>query len=266
MPLLNEEVIGIIAGLESLTKKVLSSAKHLKVISRCGVGMDNVDLSEAKRLGIAVFNTADAPAKAVAELTLAHVLNQLRRVAEVDRNIRSGAWKPLMGNLLSRQTVGIIGCGRVGGQVARLLLSFGARVLVNDEFCELFPKNVEKHELNELLGLSDVVTLHLPYSQESHHIINQGALERMKPTAILINTSRGGLIDENALFEAIRSGKLSGAGLDVYEKEPYSGKLLELPRVTCTAHMGSYAKEARAEMEFEAAKNLKTELSRLSLI
>ncbi len=248
--LLQDDVVGIIAGVEPLTRYVLTAAKNLKVISRCGIGMNSVDIEATQELNISVFNTPDAPSVAVAELTLGIILNLLRKIAEVDHNIRAGNWKALMGNLLAAQTVGIIGYGRIGKKVAQLLHAFGAKVIVYDK------QEPSNYSMDEVLTQADIVTLHIPYETSSHHLINAEKLALMKSDAILINTSRGGLIDEAALFSAIKSGNLGGAGLDSFEEEPYKGELISLPQIVLTAHMGSYAKEARMLMEQEAAQNL----------
>lgn len=254
--LLDDQVVGMVAGLEPLTESVLCGAKALKVISRCGVGLDNVDMQAAAMRGISVFNTPNAPTRSVAELTLAHILSLARRVTECDRALRQGRWQALMGSLLARQTVGVIGFGRIGKMVAKLLQAFGASVLVHDLVPVEPTETVEVVTLAQLLARSDIITLHLPYGPATHHLINAETLARMKPTALLINVSRGGLIDEEALLLALQAERLSGAALDCFEVEPCSGPLLACERVQMTAHMGSCAREARAMMEAEACAAL----------
>jgi len=256
MELLHDDVVGLIAGVEPLTQAVIVSAKKLKVISRCGIGMDSVDSVAAKKHEIQVYNTPGAPVDAVAELSIALILSLLRKVVEADRNIRQGGWKPLMGNLLSCQTVGVIGYGRIGKRVSQLLQAFGSKVIVFDEQEVPDEPGIEVYPMNDVLRQADIVTLHVPYSSSTHHLIDHEKISRMKSGAILINSSRGGVIDEQALLSALQSGALAGAGLDAFEEEPYQGPLLKLPQVVLTAHMGSYAKEARMNMENEAAKNL----------
>lgn len=252
--LLTDDVVGMIAGVEPLTRRVLEGARSLKVISRAGIGMDSVDLSAAAELGILVDNTPNAPVAAVAELTVAMMLDLLRKVSASDRDLRAGKWKPLMGNLLGSQTVGLIGCGRIGTATARLLQAFGSSLLVCDPMYT--GSEARRVDLDELLGASDVVSLHVPYGKATHHLINAERMACMKPGALLINTSRGGLIDEAALVESLQHGHLAGAGLDTYEQEPYNGPLTTMPQAVLTAHMGSYAKESRSRMEREAAENL----------
>ena len=259
------DVIAILAGLEPLTDRVLSNAKSLRVIARCGTGLDSVDLQAASRLGIDVFNTPDAPTQAVAELTIAHMLNSLRHISTTDSNMRSGKWTPTMGSLLATKTVGLIGVGRIGSAVAKLAQAFGARVIGFDPVVSSH-NSVELLSLDEVLDQSDIVSLHVPINDQTHHIVNASAISRMKPGSIVVNVSRGGLIDESALHDALKSQHLSGAALDCFEDEPYSGPLLQLPGVHVTAHMGSYARETRDLMEVEASTNLVNGLRKRGLI
>ncbi len=254
--MLDENVVAIIAGLEPLNKNVLQNAPNLKVISRCGIGMDNVDLEYADLNGISVFNTPDAPSKAVAELTLAHIFSLSRKIVEAGINIKSGKWKPLMGRLISQQTLGVIGYGRIGKLVAQSLSMLGTKVLVHDK------ENIEKAcdfeivGLNYLLKNSDIVSLHMPYTTETHNMIDADSLALFKKDALLINVARGGLVDEAALYEALKNDNLGGAAIDCFAVEPYEGKLLELNNVQVTSHMGSYAIESRSMMEAEACSEL----------
>jgi D-3-phosphoglycerate dehydrogenase len=259
------DVIAILAGLEPLTDRVLSNAKSLRVIARCGTGLDSVDLQAASRLGIDVFNTPDAPTQAVAELTIAHMLNSLRHISTTDSNMRSGKWTPTMGSLLATKTVGLIGVGRIGSAVAKLAQAFGARVIGFDPVVSSH-NSVELLSLDEVLNQADIVSLHVPINDQTHHIVNASAISRMKPGSIVVNVSRGGLIDESALHDALKSQHLSGAALDCFEDEPYSGPLLQLPGVHVTAHMGSYARETRDLMEVEASTNLVNGLRKRGLI
>ena len=259
------DVIAILAGLEPLTDRVLSNAKSLRVIARCGTGLDSVDLQAASRLGIDVFNTPDAPTQAVAELTIAHMLNSLRHISTTDSNMRSGKWTPTMGSLLATKTVGLIGVGRIGSAVAKLAQAFGARVIGFDPVVSSH-SSVELLSLDEVLNQSDIVSLHVPINDQTHHIVNASAISRMKAGSIVVNVSRGGLIDESALHDALKSQHLSGAALDCFEDEPYSGPLLQLPGVHVTAHMGSYARETRDLMEVEASTNLVNGLRKRGLI
>ncbi|GBL19974.1 D-3-phosphoglycerate dehydrogenase [Acidimicrobiaceae bacterium] len=262
--LLGTNTIGLIAGLEPLTKNVLQSAKSLKVIARVGTGLDSVDLAAAKQLGISVLNTPDAPTKAVAELTVAHILGLLRHLSKADRQIRSGVWKGLMGSLLETKTVGLVGFGRIGKRVATLLSAFGASVIISD--AQVKASDFQNLELDELCAKADILSLHLPYNESTHHIINEKRINLMKKGSYIVNISRGGLIDETMLLGALKSGHIAGAALDCFEQEPYEGELRNLENVQITAHMGSYARETRDLMEQEASNLLVNALREMNLI
>jgi len=252
-------VIGLIAGTEVLNREVLSYSDSLKVISRCGVGIDNIDLKAAEERGIKVFNTPLAPSLAVAELTIGLIFALTRRIVEADSSIREGKWKKYMGTLLHNKKVGIIGLGRIGKKLTELLLPFEVEILccdVNPDEDFIKKYRIKNLPLKDLLANSDVITLHLSCKGRIPYIIGKEELGLMKQSAFLINTSRGSVVDEQALIEALKDNKISGAGIDVYEKEPYTGPLKELRNVVLTSHMGSYAKEARIQMEKEASLNL----------
>lgn len=253
--------VGLIAGLEPLTAQVMEGAvAHLKVISRCGTGLDNVDLEAAKKLGIAVLNTPAAPAEAVAELSLGLILALIRNVVTHDQTVRSGAWKKRMGFLLSEITVGIVGLGRVGKRVAAMLRPLGTRVVATDVLPDhdwIAAHGVSLTTLPQLLATSDVVSLHLPYaSGDLYRLMNAERIAAMPPGSFLINTSRGALIDEQAVSDALTSGHLAGAAIDTFEQEPYTGLLLQAPNMILSPHAGSYARATRNRMELEAAQNL----------
>jgi D-3-phosphoglycerate dehydrogenase len=253
--LLEVRPVGMIAGVEPLTARVLEKAEGLKVISRCGIGLDNVDLAAAKRLGIEVLSTPDAPTLAVAELAVALMLAVLRRVPAVDGAIRSGKWSRPMGRLLSEKTVGIIGCGRIGSSVAGLLAGFRCRLLGYDPHIASHPV-IHMTGLESLLRDSDIISIHVPYSKETHNLINSENIRTLKRGAIIINTSRGGIVEEAALCKALNEGMLGGVGIDCFEKEPYEGDLAKCEQAVLTCHIGSYAAESRVQMEREAADNL----------
>lgn len=242
----------------------MQSAKSLKVIARVGTGLDSVDLAAAKQLGISVLNTPDAPTKAVAELTVAHILGLLRHLSKADRQIRSGVWKGLMGSLLETKTVGLVGFGRIGKRVATLLSAFGASVIISD--AQVKASDFQNLELDELCAKADVLSLHLPYNESTHHIINEKRINLMKKGSYIVNISRGGLIDETMLLGALKSGHIAGAALDCFEQEPYEGELRNLENVQITAHMGSYARETRDLMEQEASNLLVNALREMNLI
>jgi D-3-phosphoglycerate dehydrogenase len=170
-----------------------------------------------------------------------------------------------MGSLLATKTVGLIGVGRIGSAVAKLAQAFGTRVIGFDPVVSSH-NSVELLSLDEVLNQADIVSLHVPINDQTHHIVNASAISRMKPGSIVVNVSRGGLIDESALHDALKSQHLSGAALDCFEDEPYSGPLLQIPDVHVTAHMGSYARETRDLMEVEASTNLVNGLRKRGLI
>lgn len=251
------DVDGLIAGTEPLNGDVLRQADRLRVISRVGVGLENVDLNAALRQGIVVKNTPDAVTDPVAELALSGILNLLRHIGRMDREMRAGEWNRRMGSLLRGRTVGIVGLGRIGRRLAELLAPFEVTLLAADRAPDHHAAarlNVEYVSLEALLERADVVTLHMPGGDRP--VIGEAELAQMKPDAVLLNTSRGGLVDEDALVDALRAERLGAAYIDTFVNEPYDGPLRELPNVLLTPHAGSYAAEARARMEMEAVDNL----------
>jgi len=250
---LAKEAVGLIAGTESITEEVLTKLTNLKVISRCGVGMETVDLDAAKRLGIKVFNTPDAPTLAVAELTVGLILSLLRKISLTGMAVKNGKWQKLMGNLLSGKRVGIIGFGRIGKKVAELLNCFDCEILFTDPLVIESKGSFKSVPIEKLLKDSDIVSIHVSANDK---ILGLKELKMMKRGAWLINTSRGEVVDEGALYEVLKGGHLSGAALDVFAQEPYAGALLKLDNVILTPHVGSYAKESRVEMERQSVENL----------
>lgn len=249
-------VAGVIAGTEPLDADVLNALPDLKVISRCGAGMENVDLEAAAGLGIRVFNTPGAPTLPVAELTVGLILDLLRKVSLMDRNLRRGLWNKLMGSLLFGKKVGIVGFGRIGQKTAELLLPFGVKIKYCDTFAISCSLDCEPSDFEELLEWADIVTLHCPSPASGEPLLGSEGMGRLKEGAFLINAARGGLVDEDALRKALTDGNLAGAALDVFENEPYKGPLTELDNVILTPHIGSYAAEARVAMERQSVENL----------
>lgn len=246
---------GIIAGVEHLTRKVLESATNLKVISRCGAGLDSIDLVASRELNIKVFNTPEAPVKPVAELTVGMIYCLTRRIASLNRDIKKGQWNKQTGGLVSEKTIGIIGCGRIGTHVARLLEPTGSEMvgfdplITNHPICKMV-------SFDQLIELSDIITLHVPLTPETTNLLNSKVLRRTKPDAIIINNSRGEVLDEDTLFELLKSGHIAGAGLDVFKSEPYIGPLAELENTILTPHIGSSAGNSRLKMESSSVDNL----------
>jgi len=248
----------VIAGTEPYNAETLQTADKLVVISRVGIGLDSVDLAYCRDNGIRVTYTPEAPSDGVAELTVANVLNLLRHIHESDRSVREKAWNRLMGRLVREITVGIVGIGRIGSRVINLLQPFQPTILANDIDPDVHGRElpgVTWCGIDELFSASDLVTLHIPLNEENRHFISRERVARMKTGALLVNTSRGAIVQEAALVDGLLQGHLGGAALDVFETEPYEGPLAEIENVVLTAHMGASARESRYRMELGAAEN-----------
>ena len=238
----SKDSVGLIAGTEPFTSEILNNLSNLKVISRCGVGKDSIDLNEANKLGIKVLITPDGPTLAVAELTVGLIINLLRKINELDINVKKGKWKRSFGNMLYGSKVGIIGYGRIGQRVDNILKNFKT---INNYY-DIIDNNTD---IDKILEESDIITLHVSGSKL---ILGSSELKRMKKGSFLVNTSRGGVIDEDCLYELLKNKHISGAALDVFKKEPYDGKLKELDNVILTPHIGSFTIESRINMvQFE---------------
>ena len=249
----------IIAGTELYTRNVLEQLPKLKIISRLGVGMDNIDLVAARERNIKIFKTKTTPAPAVAELVLCLIIDVSRKISYSTQQLKLGKWEKKMGFLLQGKTLGIIGLGTIGKTLVKLVKGFGFKILAYDLYQdETFKKenNVKYCDLDNLIKESDIISVHLNLSNQTRNLINRQRLNLMKPDAIFINTSRGEIVDEDALYDILKGRNIHGAGLDVYNDEPYNGPLIELENVVLTPHIGSYAKEIRVQMEIEAVINL----------
>ena len=258
------DAVGLIAGTEPITENVLKHAKELKVISRYGVGLDNIDLDAARKRGIAVYNTPNAPAKAVAELTLSLILNLMRCISESSQPMKDGMWQPQMGHSLYGKKLGIIGLGRIGKELVKLVQPFNVDILAHEKYPDydfIASHNVRLGSLEDVLSQSDIVSIHLPLMEETRNIMGAKELSTMKYNSFLINTARGGLVDEDALISVLKDGTIAGAALDAFEIEPYTGELLNLNNVLLTPHIGTYTEETRMIMEMETVKNLINALS-----
>jgi len=251
----------LIAGTEPITTEVMEAAPQLQLIARVGIGLDSVDLEAARMRGIAVTYTPEAPAPAVAELTVGLMLDLLRSISRADRLMHSKHWKRFLGRRLDGLTVGVLGVGRVGKRVIRILRGGfpNVRILANDiqpDFSFGEELGIEWVEKNKLYANSDIVTLHLPLTQITNRLITEREIGMMKPSAFIINTSRGGIVDESALATALTSGCLAGAAIDVFDREPYSGVLTDIEPCILTCHMGSMSEDCRAAMETEAVEDV----------
>lgn len=256
---LAKDCVGIIAGVENLNAKVIDALPNLKCISRVGVGMDSVDIPHAESKGIKILNTPNGPTRAVAELTLGLTMSLLRKIPNAHYDLRNKLWKKQTGNLLFEKKVGILGLGRIGRMTAEMFRALGNPVAGHD----LYPNEewakehgVEVLNLKELLTSSDIITIHVPGKKDGSAVITKAELDLLKDDAFLVNVSRGGVIDEDDLYDVLTSGKLSAVALDVFNQEPYAGRLCDVENIVLTPHIGSYAKEGKLKMEVDAAQNL----------
>jgi len=242
----------VVRSRTKVTREIIEAGENLRVVGRAGAGIDNIDVEAAKERGIIVLNTPEAPAIAVAELTMGLLLSLARQIPRADRSMKEGKWakKEFRGWQLNGKTFGIVGLGHIGEKVARLAKAFGMKILITKR-TPPSPEILKELEaefvpLDELLRRSDIISLHVPLTPQTRHMIGEREIQLMKDGAFIINTSRGAVIDEKALFNALKSGKLGGAALDVYEIEPprdYS--LMRLPHVVCTPHIGAQTVEAQ---------------------
>jgi D-3-phosphoglycerate dehydrogenase len=258
----------IVRSATRVDASMLERAPELRVVGRAGVGVDNIDVAAASERGVAVMNAPGGNTVSAAELTMALLLAVARRVAEADRSMRDGKWEraSLQGVELRGRTLGVIGAGRIGGAVAERCRAFGMKVIVHDPYLPI--DRVEDLrspvvELHELLELADVVTLHVPLTEETRGLIGDSAFDTMKKGAFVINASRGGVVDEAALARALSEGRIAGAGLDVYETEPLlvDSPLLTAPNLVLTPHLGASTKEAQVQVAMEVAASLRAALA-----
>lgn len=250
----------VVRSATTVDAEMLEAAPHLQVIGRAGIGVDNIDLGEATRRGVLVVNAPNANTISAAEHTMALLLSQARNVAAADASLRSGAWDRgrFQGVELHGKTLGVIGLGRIGTLVAQRSLSFGMRLLGHDPFVSeerMRRLGVEPVDLNGLLGEADFITIHLPLTEETRGLLDSDGLARVKPGVRIINTSRGGIIDEGALAEAVEDGRVAGAALDVFANEPMTeSELFQLSQVVVTPHLGASTTEAQDKAGTDVAE------------
>jgi D-3-phosphoglycerate dehydrogenase len=253
-----KDVHGLVAGTEPYTREILEQAKNLKVIGRVGVGFDSIDFDTCRERGIVVTFTPEAPADGVAEMTVAQIINLLRKVHESDKSVRERAWNRYMGFLIREVKIGVLGVGRIGKRVVKLLQPFRPQLCGCDlepdlEFGERY--NLPWVSKEELFRICDLVTIHVPLNEMNYHLVSYDELQSMKRGSYLMNIARGKIVDEKALVEALRWKHLAGAALDVFEDEPYEGPLTKFDNVILTAHMGSSTYLCRYLMELGAAED-----------
>ncbi len=256
-----EELLRVVGAYDALivrsrTKvdsKLIDKASNLKLVARPGTGLDNVDVDYAKSKGIQVVNSPESPVEAVAEHVTLLMLALSRNLVEADESIKAGRWEKnsLVGTEVKGKVLGIVGLGRIGRRIAEIAGTLGMSVLVYDVIT-IPPEVIAKLRcrvvtLDELFGSSDYITLHVPMTEETRHMVSPAKLSQMKKGAFLINTSRGGVIDEEGLAAALRDGRIGGAALDVFEKEPPSGEILSAPNTILTPHIGGQTDEAQAD-------------------
>lgn len=271
-PLSEEELLpllkdcdGYIAGLDEVTERVMAECPRLKVISRYGAGYDRVDIKAARQYGIKVTNTPGVNAQAVGELAFGLILGLARKIPYLSDETRKGAWVRSTGVELKGKTLGILGLGAIGKVVTSCAQGFGMEVLaydpyINEKYCSSHA--IEAVSFEELMSRSNVVSLHLPLLESTYHLIGREAIARLPEGAILVNASRGGIVDEDAAYEALKSGKLFGLGLDAFETEPpKASKLFEFDNVIATPHTGAHTREATANMAELSIRNLMDVLS-----
>lgn len=249
----------IVRSATKVTRKVIESAQNLKIIVRAGIGLDNIDVKAAEEKGIKVANTPTATSISVAELTLGLMLSLARKIPYADRSMKEHRWekKTLEGTELYGKTLGIIGFGRIGREVAKRARAFGMDIIVYDVI-KVSDSDVKQAEKEELLRGSDYITIHVPLTEQTKGMIGEREFEIMKDGVYIVNVARGGVVDERALLKALNSGKVRGAALDVFEKEPPEDfTLVDHPNVVCTPHIGAAAEEGQQRAGFEVVKILK---------
>jgi len=252
-------VDGLIAGLEPLTSNVFQQSSDLKVIARVGIGMENIDMESAETHKIKVSNTPDGPTDAVSEMTLAAALALSRNIVQANDALHKKHWKKSIGTGLKNANICIIGYGRIGRKVADLFRRMGSHILVCDPFVKQKDLQFGEKllELKDGLKSADIITLH---ADGDNPILTETEFDNIKKGVIILNSARGNLIDENALINALDSGQVSSAWLDVFWNEPYTGKLTEYDQVLLTPHMSTYSLQCRKDMEMAAVNNLLRDL------
>ncbi len=249
----------VVRSATKVTKKVIDSASNLKIIVRAGIGLDNIDVKSAREKGIKVANTPTATSISVAELTLGLMLSLARRIPYANQSMKEHRWekKTLEGTELYGKTLGIIGFGRIGKEVAKRASAFGMEIIAYDVI-KISEPGVKQTEKEELLRNADYITLHVPLTEETKGMIGKKEFEIMKNGVFIINIARGGVVDEKALLEALNSGKVKGAALDVFEKEPPEDfSLVDHQNVVCTPHIGAAAEEGQERAGIEVVKILR---------
>ena len=260
-----KEADGLLDQYALLNRRVLENLPKCKVISRYGVGVDSVDLKAATDLGIIVANVPDYCMDEVADQTISMLLGLIRKTAFFDQKVKSGQWNFRIGIPIYRikgKTMGLVGCGKIGLEVAKRISAFGVRVITFDPYLEKAPQGVELKDFDTVLKESDFISVHCPLNDSTKHLIGERAFKKMGKKPFLLNTSRGPIVDEKALIQALNEGLISGAGLDVLEKEPPDllNPLLKMENVILTPHVSFYSVESIGELKRRTAENVSTVL------
>lgn len=257
----------VIAGTEPISSRVIGNAKRLKFISRVGVGLDSIDMDAAKKQRIRILTTPGATIQPVAEHTLALLFCVTKRITEYNTSVRQGNHAVKEASMILGKNAGIIGLGKIGFRVGELLSCLGCSIYFFDPYSNSpVPANWKKVDSpEELFKVSDIITLHAPAQKDNKPLLNRETFNQCRTGVIVINTARGSLVDEDALSEALKHGKVAGAGLDVFRNEPYSGPLLSIPQVVVTPHVASNTIESRKAMEHEAILGLVDALTETKL-
>ncbi|MFN7991558.1 MAG: NAD(P)-dependent oxidoreductase [Candidatus Micrarchaeia archaeon] len=260
---LNDADVLIVRSATAVTRELISGAGKLRLVARAGVGLDNVDQQACAEKGIKVLNTPGASTNAVAELAIGLMIGSYRNIQKAHHQMKGGRWekKGLLGREIEGKTLGIIGYGRIGAAVARKAHALGMSVIAYNP-----PPRHEDgiaafvDDLDAFLARADIISLHAALTETTRDLINRETIARMKDGAVIINTARGEMIEEDALYDAVKSGKIAGAAVDVYREEPYRGKLVGLDNVFLSPHLGASTKEAQMRIGSELVKILKSEL------
>ncbi|MDR6881357.1 phosphoglycerate dehydrogenase [Bacillus sp. 3255] len=255
------DIDGVVAGVDTWDEAVFKLAPKLKGIARFGVGVDNIDLAQAKAYGVKVTNVPAGNANAVAELAVGFILSAMRNISALQQSARRGYWDRRVGEEMAGKTIGLLGFGNIAQMVAKKLQGFDVKLIAFDKFpnaAKAAELQVEMVSSDDVLSRSDVVSMHLPSLKETYHMMNDEAFAKMKPGAIFVNTARGALVDEKALYRALKENKIAGAAIDVYEQEPVSADnpLFELDNLIATPHTAAETVETYRRVSLVTAKAL----------
>jgi len=255
-----KDIDGIIVGIDYLGKEVIEEANRLKVISKYGVGTDNIDIEEAAKKNIIVTNTPTANNQAVADLAFCHIMSLARKITKANNSTKSGEWERFIGNSVYKKNLGIIGLGKIGKALVKRAKGFDMNILAYDVYPDqkyAKDNDIKYVKLPELYKKSDFISVHVPLNSQTKNLIGKKEFEIMKDSAFLINTSRGGIVNEDDLYEALKNNKIKGAAMDAFINEPpKNSPLKELENIIMTSHNGAYTEEAIEKMGVQAAENL----------